>query len=155
MKILVAYDGMEWSRPALEETARVAKAEGGGHGFGGPIEVVVLSVAPPLEATPNPGSHMSVRPHAWDDVALAHAFLRERGIESEMKVAYGDAAVEIVREAQARRCDLIVVGSRGLGPVGRLLLGSVGRRVADLAPCPVAVASPGRVEWIEPLAATG
>lgn len=153
MRILIAYDGFVRSRPALAEAARVAREEDAGrHGASGPAEVIVLSVVPPPESPPGPGGPVSMRPHAHDDVALAHAFLRARGIDSTMRIAYGEPAEEIVKEAAARRSDLIVVGTRGLGPLGRLLLGSVSRRVAELAPCPVAVVSEGHVERLEPAA---
>jgi nucleotide-binding universal stress UspA family protein len=145
---------MEASRYALEEAARVAREEGAGrHGVESPAELILLSVVPPQELAPGPGGHMSIRPHALDDVALAHAFLRERGIEAEMKVAEGNPAEKIVEEARARRCDLIIVGTRGLGPMSRLLLGSVSSRVAETAPCPVTIAGRGRIEKIAPAAA--
>ncbi|MCZ7538316.1 MAG: universal stress protein [Acidimicrobiia bacterium] len=41
----------------------------------------------------------------------------------------GDAAAEILEEASTWRADLIVLGSRGLTGLSRLLLGSVARNV--------------------------
>jgi nucleotide-binding universal stress UspA family protein len=146
MKILLAYDGFEHSRHALEETAKLA-AEG--HG-----EVTVLSVVPPDARGSKAGGHVGLRPHAHEDVARAHAYLRERGIESEMKIEHGDPAEEIVAEARTGSYDLAVVGSRGLGPVGRLLLGSVSTHVVDRSPCPVLVAGAEMSERIEPAGAS-
>jgi nucleotide-binding universal stress UspA family protein len=54
-------------------------------------------------------------------------------------VAVGDPREEIVRVAQEWQADLIVLGARGLGPVKRLLLGSVSLGVARHAPCPLLV----------------
>jgi nucleotide-binding universal stress UspA family protein len=146
MKILLAYDGFEHSRHALEETAKLAAD---GHG-----EVTVLSIVPPDARGSKSGGHVGLRPHAHEDVARAHAYLRELGIESEMKMDDGDPAEQIVAEAKTGGHDLVVVGSRGLGPVGRLLLGSVSTEVVDRSPCPVLVAGADVTERIEPTEAT-
>jgi nucleotide-binding universal stress UspA family protein len=146
MRVLLAYDGFEHSQHALEETAKLAAD---GHG-----EVTVLSVVPPDAQGSKSGGHVGLRPHAHEDVARAHAYLRERGIESEMKMENGDPAERIVAEASAGGYELVVVGSRGLGPVGRLLLGSVSAQVVDRAPCPVLVAGADMAERIEPTEAT-
>jgi nucleotide-binding universal stress UspA family protein len=71
-----------------------------------------------------------------------------------MKIEYGEPAAEIVGEVKRGQYDLIVVGSRGLGPLGRLLLGSVSTEVLRAAPCPVLVAGAELSERIEPAGAT-
>ena len=131
MKILFAFDGYEHSLGALEEVAELASD--------GRASVTVLSVVPPDARGSKSGGHVGLRPHAHEDVARAHAFLRSRGIESEMKIAYGDPAREIVAEA-GRGYDLVVVGSRRHGPVRRAILGSVSSKVVHEAPRPVLVA---------------
>ena len=111
MKILLAYDGFEHSRHALEETAKLT-AEGKG-------EITVLSVVPPDARGSKSGGHVMLRPHAHEDVARAHAYLRELGLPSEMKLEAGDPAEKIVAEATTGGYDVVVVGSawtRGVGP---------------------------------------
>ena len=51
-------------------------------------------------------------------------------------LAYGNAADRIIEEAENAKADLIVVGSRGLGEVGGLFLGSVSHKVIQHAACP-------------------
>lgn len=51
-------------------------------------------------------------------------------------LAFGNAAERIVEEAEAAKVDLIVMGSRGLGEVGGLVLGSVSHKVIQHADCP-------------------
>lgn len=132
MKVLLAYDGFEHSKHALEEAAKLAQRD---HG-----EVTVLSVVPRDARGSKSGGHVGLRPHAHEDVARAHHYLSERGIGSEMKIGHGDPAEEIITEAKAGDYDLVVVGSRGRGALGRLLLGSVSTELVDNAPCPVLVA---------------
>ena len=92
---------------------------------------------------------MDFGPHARDDVAIAHRFLREQGIDAEMKTAAGDPADEIVKEAEEGSYDLLILGRRDLGSVGRLVLGSVSKEVAQRAPCPVVVATKDGVHRFE------
>jgi nucleotide-binding universal stress UspA family protein len=59
-----------------------------------------------------------------------------RGIaEVDARVAEGDPAAEILDTARRRKVDAIVMGSRGLGDLEGLLLGSVSHKVAHGAPC--------------------
>ena len=62
----------------------------------------------------------------------------DRTVESG--VLRGRAATTIVDEAAAFGADLVVVGSRGHGAIGSLILGSVSGEVVDHAPCPVRIA---------------
>jgi nucleotide-binding universal stress UspA family protein len=143
MKLLLAYDGHERSRPALEEVAQLASHEDD-------LQVTALSAVPPDARGSKAGGHVGMAPHAHEDVARAHAYLREHGIESEMKIVYGDPAEEILREAREGRYDMIVTGTRGRGPVARLLLGSVSHEIAEHAPCTVLIVSEDHRIRIEP-----
>jgi nucleotide-binding universal stress UspA family protein len=146
MKVLLAYDGREHSKPALEEVDRLAAGNGG-------AEVTVLSVVSTADAPSRFATgHM---PHAQEDATEAHAFLREQGIEAAVKVDSGDPAEIIVREARDGAYDVVVTGTRSRGPVARFLLGSVSHRVVDEAPCKVIVAGHDhrvKVERREPTA---
>jgi nucleotide-binding universal stress UspA family protein len=61
------------------------------------------------------------------------------GLEIEEVIAHGDAAAEIVRVAQERKVDLIVIASHGRTGLGRILFGSTAESVVRHAPCPVLV----------------
>jgi nucleotide-binding universal stress UspA family protein len=67
---------------------------------------------------------------------------REEGIEVSFLVWAGDPGDVIVEAAGAEHADMVLVGSHGRGPVGRLLLGSVSEFVVRNAPCPVLVVRP-------------
>ena len=51
--------------------------------------------------------------------------------------AYGVIANEIVRVAKAHQVDQIAMGTRGMGAIGSVLLGSVAQRVIHQSPVPV------------------
>lgn len=61
---------------------------------------------------------------------------------SELEIVKGDPAEEIIRLANIYQTDLIVVGSRGLTGMNRILLGSVSSQVVADAPCSVLVVRP-------------
>ena len=144
MNILLAYDGLPHSKHALDEVAELAA--------NGVATVTILSVVPEGEARGSKsGGHRWLAPHAHQDVAVAHSFLRERGIGAEMKIAHGDPADEIRRVAASGRYDLVVLGSRERGPLGRLL-GSVSQKLVDASPCPVIIAGKDARVRREPVA---
>ncbi len=63
--------------------------------------------------------------------------------ESELEIVTGDPAEEIIRLANIYKADLIVIGSRGLTGVKRIIQGSVSSQVVEEAPCSVLVVKPG------------
>ncbi len=59
--------------------------------------------------------------------------------QSEIEIVAGDPAEEIVRLANIYQADLIIIGSRGLTGVKRILQGSVSSQVVSEANCSVLV----------------
>jgi nucleotide-binding universal stress UspA family protein len=145
MKILLAYDGYEHSENALASAATLAES--------GAAEVTILSVVPPDARASKAGGHVGLRPHAHEDVARGHAYLRERGIASEMQIEHGDPVEEIVRVARDGGYDLIVTGSHGRGPIVEAVLGSVSQALVRKAPCAVLVAGKEAEARFEPAGA--
>jgi nucleotide-binding universal stress UspA family protein len=130
-KILVAYDATEPADSALQTAIELAK------GFS--AEVGVVSVVPvhPGRAPIDPWDDREV--HAAQ-IARARKLLLEKGIEPQVHYAYGDPAHAIEETAEQHGYDTIVVGSRGLNMVGRMLQGSVSEHVATHAKETVIVA---------------
>jgi nucleotide-binding universal stress UspA family protein len=59
--------------------------------------------------------------------------------EIHTELIEGDPAEVIVEVAQTRESNVIVMGSRGLGKLAGLLLGSTSQKVVSHAPCPVLI----------------
>ena len=69
----------------------------------------------------------------------ARAVAREAGVEHEIEVARGDPAHTLVDIVENFGCDMVVMGSRGMGTLRSALLGSVAHEVLHAAPVPVLV----------------
>jgi len=72
-------------------------------------------------------------------VQRMEAEARLRGVPLETAVPYGRPFEAILQVAQAKKVNLIVLGSHGRTGLRRLLLGSTAERVIGQAPCPVLV----------------
>ena len=64
------------------------------------------------------------------------------GLKVEEVIGHGDAAAEIVRIADERQVDLIVISSHGRTGLGRIIFGSTAEAVVRHARCPVLVVKP-------------
>lgn len=84
----------------------------------------------------------SVNPHV-DSIRQIEkqlkVFQAQLSCESELDVVSGDPSEEILRLARIHQADLIVLGSRGLTGVNRILQSSVGSQVVNDACCSVMV----------------
>ena len=70
-------------------------------------------------------------------VNAATAVMKGQGITPVVEMLEGPAARASLEVARTQRCDLIVMGARGLGPLRAMLLGSVSMQIVHEAPCPV------------------
>lgn len=134
--IVVALDGSEHSWQALEYAEYVAGFEGASlwlvHAFPHTSDLRGYEAYDRL---------ISDRTKAGQAVLdEAREKLGDTGLEVHQELIEGPAAEGILRVAEARNADLIVMGTRGLGSLSGLLLGSVSSKVVQHAHCPVMLA---------------
>lgn len=143
-RILIAYDGSNGAERALTKATGLAKLCG--------AELVVLTVYrhhSMLEASLSmvrgslePGSNLdeAMRNTAREAANYAKSHAKDAGVEKVSAfIKAGQPARTIVGMAHEKNCDLIVVGSRGMGATENYLLGSVSHKVTGIADCPVLV----------------
>lgn len=130
-KILLAYDGGEPARRALEQTIELARQ------FNATVGVVSVVPVSPGRSPIDPWDDRAV--HA-EELLEARRLLREAGIEAELMEPSGNPAKVIEQIAAEQDYDAIVIGSRGLGTIARALQGSVSDHVATHASRTVVIA---------------
>ena len=137
-QIVVAWDGSAEASLALERAAALAEATGGR------VRVVAVAERVPRALAPAGAAHGALDDAIAEELRpqLESAVAEVRGrIPVEAELRQGDPAQEL--RAAAAGADLLVMGSRGRGPVRRALLGSVSGSLATGAPCSVMVAPRG------------
>ena len=70
---------------------------------------------------------------------LERAALAVPDVSTETRVVFGDPADALLAAAFDAQAELLIVGSRGRGPIASVMFGSVSARLASAAPCPVVV----------------
>lgn len=138
MKVLLAVDGSPDTKRMLAYLATHDDLLGSSPKF------VVLNVQP---AVPTGASKFVSketvaeyhRTEAESVLASVTKFLDRHEVSYTASFRVGHAAEEILRAAKKAKVDLIVMGSRGRGGIGSLLLGSVAQNVLAAAEVPVMV----------------
>jgi nucleotide-binding universal stress UspA family protein len=138
LRVGVGYDGSPTATAALD-TARLLVEE---HG----ASLVVLDAIDRISAYATSGAGGSGREGLPPDVALQtaaqveldDALSRCRGLADVRGELLGGRPVDALL-ARAGDLDLLVVGSRGYGRVRGVVLGSMSRRLAEHAPCPLLI----------------
>jgi nucleotide-binding universal stress UspA family protein len=132
----VAYDGTPEARAALEEARHLA--------LDARATVIVIAVAELISSPHETGDPDTLRRASHE---RAQEWLHEarRALCNDFTVVtqlgVGQPGHEL--EAASARLDLLVLGSRGYGPLRRVLLGSISSQLVERCPCPLIVVPRG------------
>lgn len=137
MKILLAVDGSKASRDAVTSLVRRATW------FREPPFVHLLYVhlpVPRVGAFAGPSKAALTRYYSEEGALClsgARGVLDKSPIRYEASILVGPIAGTICKEAAAKKCELIWMGTRGMGSGAGLLLGSTATKVLHASKVPV------------------
>ncbi|MFB5605948.1 MAG: universal stress protein [Nitrosarchaeum sp.] len=63
----------------------------------------------------------------------------QQGVNSKIIIKEGNIANEIIKLAKNEKCNLIIIGSKGLGATARFFLGSISNKLANNSPCSILI----------------
>lgn len=141
-KILVPYDGSEHAKKALQQAVDLAQAGSG--------ELVIASVCNIVSVMSNFDQvsiaegclttqlSQDLEKQYREDLAEAEKVVPE-GVKYETRFEVGSPGPVLLQLADELGCDLVVMGSRGLGPLKGIFMGSVSSYLVSRAKCPVLI----------------
>ncbi|MEH2070933.1 MAG: universal stress protein [Nostoc sp.] len=136
--VLVALDGSEIAERVIQTLDDLA--------FSKDAKVILCHVFPTSEselelAADRPQSESPAFSYFHIEKQL-QSYQENLSVTSELELVTGDPAEEIIRLANIYKTDLIVIGSRGLMGMKRIVQGSVSSQVVEEAHCSVLVVKP-------------
>lgn len=135
-KVLLAVDGSEHALHAARTAADLARTMNSKE-----FRIVVAyDFIPPYLGEPN--MQQAINARMEDAQSVLQNAVKEVGdlpCEIHTELIEGPTAEAIIGVATTRKSDVIVMGSRGLGTLAGLLLGSTSQKVVAHAPCPVLI----------------
>ena len=135
--ILVPVDGSETSLRALQFALRVTKEKAV------ETKLYVINVQPPILSgnvtrfISSETIHDYYNEEGEKSLVDARAAIKESGIDATVSVEVGPAAKTIAQFVKDKQCDAIIMGTRGLGGVSGILLGSITTKVLHEVHVPV------------------
>lgn len=145
MKVLIATDGSEFSKAAIEECCRLIALQNASIKVISVAELITPIATEPFVVT---GEYIQetqalILKQTESFVTDAAEAIRGKFADAKVDVAtsvvVGNPPRAIVEEAKDWGADLIVVGSHGYGFWGRMVIGSVSQSVINHSPCSVLV----------------
>ncbi len=136
--ILVALDDSELADRVIETLQELVLPQDGKvilcHVFPTPESEMELPADRPHPESPA-RSYLQIEKHL-------QSYQAQLSVKTELEIVTGDPAEEIIRLANIYQADLIVIGSRGLTGMTRIVQGSVSIQVVEDAQCSVLVVKP-------------
>ncbi len=135
-RILLAVDGSEHALHATRKAADLARLMK-------PQEIRIVVAYDPIPLyLGEPNMQIAITNRKGEAEEILNMAVKEVGsvpCEIHTELIEGDPASAIIEVANTRKSDVIVMGSRGLGRLAGLLLGSTSQKVVSYAPCPVLI----------------
>lgn len=135
-RILLAVDGSEHAERAAKVAADLAHC----------MKSAELRIVVAYEAIPSylgePNLQAAVNARLLEAQEIMKKAVELAGnslIDVHTEMIEGNPAEVIIEVAKIRQSELIVMGSRGLGRLAGLVLGSTSQKVVSHAPCPVLI----------------
>ena len=134
--ILIAYDGSDHARKAAILAGDLARRLN----FEPVVWIVTIMETSPWDlGEPNLSRFIEQHTSTGENLIQEAAELVGDDVETHRELLFGAVAESIIKVAETRSCDLIIMGARGLGLLEMLLLGSQTQKVISQARCPVLV----------------
>lgn len=137
LKILIAVDGSEHANRAIEAVGKMVRSSLD-------LEATLLCVSPEpvfygdYTAATIQKIEEDQKKQQTTILTKAMEHAKVHGVRmGEPARAYGVIANEIVRVAKDRQMDQIAMGTRGMGAVGSVFLGSIAQKVLHQSPLPI------------------
>ncbi|MCE9652050.1 MAG: universal stress protein [Nitrosarchaeum sp.] len=134
MNILVPLDGSKYSEKALLHACDIAKNYKSRlillYVVEKSLTINLLDKKEYLEILRKFGNKVLIR---GKDIAT------QQGIDSKIIIKEGNIVNEIIKLAKNEKCNLVIVGNKGLGSTTRFFLGSVSNKLANNSSCSILI----------------
>ena len=131
-KLVLAVDGSEVSKSAVQHAVKLAKQESG--------TIIAVHIIPPIDVTDietfRPDMVLeSLKREGEQILAEVKEIAEKEGVQVQTRIEYGAPYEKICEVAEESDADLIVMGSHGRTGIEKVFIGSVTERVIRKAKC--------------------
>ena len=134
MKILVPLDGSEYSEKALLHACDLGKSY-----HANLVLLYVVEKSFPINLLDRKVYLEILRKFGNKVLIKGQETTTNKGIDSKIILKEGNITNEIIKLAQNEKCNLIIVGNKGLGATTRFFLGSVSNKLVNNSPCSILI----------------